>query len=190
MKTLHLQKPLRNLWLIVVVAATLLIMTLYGVAQHIIRVSANFTPAELAISASNQMDAGTPIQNIVDASKPIDLAVSQSSFVQIYSPDAKPVIGTGLLNGQLAVPPAGIFEYVKSHGEERFSWEPSRGLRIAAVMRYAAGSQPGYVLAGVSLAEPEKLESSVAMLCVIGWLVTCVGILLVALGLERLSKKE
>src|SRR6202035_1968032 len=88
----------------------------------------------------------------------IDIAQSLSPFLIVYDDQGAALGSNGQLNGITPVPPKGVFDYVRSHGEERLSGQPVRGphsVRIAAVVERVNGPQPGFILAGRSMREVE-----------------------------------
>ena len=104
---------------------------------------------------------------------------------------------------QIPVPPGGVFDYVRQHGQERISWQPilgttsdkdqksalnggvtphGHGVRIAAVVQRVAqvGNAPGgFVLAGRNMREVESREHLVGQLAMLAWL-AMLGLIVVA----------
>ena len=68
--------------------------------------------------------------------------------------------------------PSGVFDYTRQNKEDRVSWQPETGVRIAAVVVAYGGAQPGFVLAGRSLREVEARESQIEQITGIAWLAT------------------
>jgi hypothetical protein len=60
----------------------------------------------------------------------VEMKRSLSPFLIVYNDQGQALASTAQLDGQTPTPPAGIFEYVRTHGEERVSRQPERGLRI------------------------------------------------------------
>jgi len=92
----------------------------------------------------------------------------------IYSDTGQPLVSSGRLHGAVPLLPSGVFDYTRQNGEDRISWQPESGVRIAAVVVAYGGAQPGFVMAGRSLREVEKRESQVEQITGIVWLVTLV----------------
>ena len=100
----------------------------------------------------------------------------------VYDSTGAPVAGNGWLRGTLPAPPAGVFAFVRSHGEERVSWMPDRTARFAAVVRRVPDTG-GFVLAARSLREVERREHYTQQLCVAMIVVLTLGALaLLAMG--------
>ena len=96
-----------------------------------------------------------PPDSIVPAQPTADMAKSLSTFLAIYNATGTPIGSSVSLDGKLPVPPSGVFDSVKLHGEDRFTWQPKPGLRLAAVVTQYSGPQSGFVLVGRSLREVE-----------------------------------
>jgi hypothetical protein len=80
----------------------------------------------------------------------------------------------------------GVFDYVRQHDQDRITWQPEPGVRIATVVAGYTGSQSGFVLAGRSLREVEKRESQAEMEAGVVWIVTLFGSLVVVTADEFL----
>jgi hypothetical protein len=78
----------------------------------------------------------------------------------VFSATGTPINSSVLLGGKLPTLPAGVFSSVKSGQDDNFTWQPQGGLRVAAVLSKFAGPQPGYVLAGRSIAQIEIRENN------------------------------
>jgi hypothetical protein len=71
-------------------------------------------------------------------------------------------------------------DYVKQNGEDRVTWQPEAGVRIAAVIEGYGGAAPGYVLAGRSLREVEIREDQAEFFAGATW-VAALGLTLVVI---------
>jgi hypothetical protein len=81
----------------------------------------------------------------------------------------------------------GVLDYMRQHGEERVTWQPEKGVRMATVVvRY----DKGFVLAGRSLREMEIQISNIEKISGIAMLTIWAATLLkIALG-ELVGRKE
>ena len=100
----------------------------------------------------------------------VDVAKSLAPFLITFDGSGKMLASDATLNGQSPVPPAGVFAYAKKHGLDKISWQPAKGVRIAAVVAYYGGSREGYALSGRSLAEVENRIGSLQTLSFWAWL--------------------
>jgi hypothetical protein len=71
----------------------------------------------------------------------------------VYDDQGEAVASSGALHGQIPSLPAGVLDYVRENSEDRVTWQPEAGVRIAAVIVRFEGVESGFVLAGRSLRE-------------------------------------
>ncbi len=155
---------------------TLFALLAYVLVQQDLRQSANDPQIQMAED------------NISPASLPaIDISQSLAPFVIIFDDNGKPIASSGTLNGATPVPPAGVFDYVRTSGggnlrptdvfgEDRFTWEPESGVRVAAVV-VRQGSD--FILAGRNIREVERREDRAVLTTLAAWLVGVVGLFVV-----------
>jgi hypothetical protein len=146
-------------------------LALYAIPQQVLRNGANDPQIQLATDAVAQLESGTPFSEAIPAAN-VDMARSLAPFLIAYDDQGKPLVSQAKLNGEIPVLPAGVFDHVRQHGEERVSWRPvlGRSLRIAAVVERVAGPHPGFVLAGRSLREEEARQNQVEQMAGLTWL--------------------
>lgn len=165
-------------WLPIAVVATLLGGLIYVVVQQDIRLGANDPQISIAEGVAAALRAGINPQNIV-GNQSTDISKSLDPFVIIFDESGNPLASSADLDGKTPTPPRGVFEYTKDHGDDRFTWQPKPGVRIAAVAAYYSGgnstsTKSGFVLAGRSLREIEKRVDSLGLQVLTGWLVTLI----------------
>jgi hypothetical protein len=149
---------------------------------------ANDPQIQMAEDAAASLAAGGTPVSILPTSQ-LDISISLAPFLVVYSDTGEPLASSGLLNGAAPLLPAGIFDYTRQKGEDRVSWQPESGVRVAAVVVAYGGSQPGFVLAGRSLREVEIREGQIEQISGIAMLVTLAGSLF-AVGLCELILPE
>ncbi len=167
------------------------ILTLLGGAaaltmQQMLRRGADQPQIEMVNWYVSEIEAGVRPDEAIPPGY-VDLERSLQPFVIFYNDRGKPENGTGYLDQSMPAPPAGVFDYVRSHGSEKFTWQPSRGIRIAAVVRRVAGAHPGFVLSGRSLRVVEEDESLLRRMVMFGWLAL---VLILALGAALLRRAQ
>ncbi|MGD0913143.1 MAG: hypothetical protein ABR928_14710 [Terracidiphilus sp.] len=154
--------------------STVLALFLYAIPQQVLRLGANDPQIAMAGDAAARLEQGQPPSEAVPAGSEVDMARSLSPFVIAYDDAGVPVASQAQLNGQTPVPPRGVFDYVRTHGEERISWQPlyrdGQRVRIAAVVQRVGGTRPGFVLAGRSLREEESRQEQVLRMAQVAWL--------------------
>jgi hypothetical protein len=164
-----LKRIFRN-WLPAAVAITGLCGLGYLLAQQALRQSANDPQIQIAEDAAVALEAGDPLSSFLPA-ETVAVERSLAPFIAVFSDAGDATASSGLLHGELPVLPAGIFDYVRAHGEDRVTWQPEPGLRIAAVVVRFGGTEPGFVLAGRSLREVEAREDNILLLTVVAGIV-------------------
>ncbi len=177
----NLQNALNNyralaIFINLAVILTVIFGIIYIAVQQSYRTNANDPQVEVVGQVEEVIKQDVPLDAIVSEAEQIDMAESLSLFVMIFDTDKKLVGSSATIDGQAPTPTDGAFEYAKQHSENRFTWEPKPGVRIAAVLASVDGK--GFVLAGRSLKEIESREVALLKLVVIGW---AIAILLTAI---------
>jgi hypothetical protein len=133
---------------------TFLALSTYTVFQQKLRLDANHPQVELAQAAAERLENGNPIADVIPPS-PVDVKTSLDPFIIVYNNEGKPVLSTGYLNGAIPPLPKGVLDFTRAHHEDKITWQPQPGVRIAAVVESYSG---GFVLAGRSLRVVEQHE--------------------------------
>jgi hypothetical protein len=120
----------------------------------------------------------------------VDPARSLEPFLIFYDNQGNPKSGTGYLDQVLPAPPQGIFAFVRTHGAEKFTWQPQPGVRIATVIQRVDGPSPGFILAGRSLKIVEEEEDLLRRGTFFGWFFIMLLIAGSALLLHRVQSKR
>lgn len=160
----------------------------YVAVQQTLRQSANDPQIQMAEDAAAALARGEAPETICESSKKIDMARSLAPFLIIFDENGHSVVSTVQLSGQTPVPPAGVFPYAKTHGENRVTWQPRPGVRNATVIVHYAGQKSGFVLAGRSLRKVEARVSAIGHLIATGWAVSLFVLLMVLLAFGLLSR--
>jgi hypothetical protein len=129
--------------------------------------SANDPQIQLAEDGATRLQSGETPAAVVPE-RQVDMASSLAPFVIIYDDSGRPVAGSASLDGRIPTPPRGVLEFVRSHGEERVTWQPRPGVRIASVVTRTPG---GFLVAGRNMRELELRKSIVFKLAASAWLV-------------------
>jgi len=172
-----------KLWIPLAIAISAMCLLVYGAVQHSIRSAADDPQIEIARDVAARLDAGLEASKIVPPVRR-DISKTLSVFVIIFDSSGKDVASDAELDGKVPQVPLGVFDYVRSYGEHRFSWKPKPGVRSAAVVR---PYKDGFVLAGRSLLEVEKRESRLLVFVAIAWVVTLGATFAASLVLELLT---
>jgi hypothetical protein len=181
-------KNILKSWLPLVIITTGLCGLVYLTTQQVLRMNANDPQIQMAGDTAAALETGVSPAGLLPDQQ-VDIATSLSPFLVIYNDQGIPQVSTGLLHGELPELPAGVFQYVKKNGEDRITWQPEPGVRVAAVVVRYAGEQSGYVMAGRSLREVEKRVDQLGTIATIAWMVIQVVSLVIVLLLEMIFKK-
>ncbi len=159
-------------WLPLACFTTLFALLAYAVVQQDVRQSANDPQIEMA-------EDGVSPQSLSQ----IDISKSLAAFVIVFDDNGEPIASSGTLEGTVPIPPAGVFDYVRTSGggnlrptdvsgEDRFTWQPEPSVRIAAVV---AKTDTGFILAGRNMREIESREEHILFITFLAWLFGIVG---------------
>lgn len=169
------------------VAITLILGTVYLVVQQNYRLSANDPQIQIAEDAENALKEGKSAKNSDDLIEKIDIEKSLATYMIEYDKTGALVIGNGYVDGKNAELPRGVYDYAKQHGEDRFTWQPKKGVRSAGVLVYYKGKNEGFVFAGRSLRETEKRIDLLTKQVGLAWFLTLLSTFFVVGGVELFS---
>lgn len=140
---------------------------------------ADVIPAPVVLALTPQVDwrGGDEVRtNQVQVARGVDIDRSLQPFAVVYDDGGEPILSNGVLDQTVPTPPHGVFNYLRSHAVDKFTWQPRRGVRIAAVARRFDGPHPGFIIVGRSLTLVEEQEELLRRATFIGWFVL-VGLL-------------
>src|ERR1035437_8806059 len=101
--------------------------------QQSYRMGANDPQIQIAQDISDRLSRGRSVDAYF-AGDSLDISRSLAVFSTLYNPAGQPLRATGLLNGKMPQLPSGVFDFTNQHGEDRISWQPQAGVRIAMVI--------------------------------------------------------
>jgi hypothetical protein len=159
------------------VVTTFIAGTGYVISQQVLRMSANDPQIQMAEDGATRMSSGAPPETILPG-QVVEMSASVAPFVMVYDNQGNLIASSGRLDGAVPKPPHGVFDFVGKKGEERVTWQPRPGVRIASVITQ---SDKGFVLAGRNMREVEQRERVVFNLAAIGWV--AVNLVLTAMWL-------
>jgi len=154
-----------------VAVSTILCALIYLSIQQDMRLSANDPQIQLAEDAASYLGKGFSATSIISPYI-IDISKSLGTFFMVFNEQGKLIGSSATLDKSNPQIPAGVFAYTKKHGEDRFTWQPKDGVRIATVMNHFSGKESGFVLVGRSLREVERREDMLERDAFVFWLVT------------------
>ncbi len=161
-------------FIFLVAVITVILGTIYTVGQQVLRQSANDPQIQMAEDGANGLLAGAvPADFMPPTRTALDITLSLSPFTMIFDGKGTLLESSANLHGQSIALPIGVFDYAKTNGENKFTWQPETGARFAVVLKYySAGDKSGFVLVGRSLREVEIREDNLLLLVAFGWAVS------------------
>jgi hypothetical protein len=182
MANMRILRQVLKAWLPLALVLTACCALVCVTEQQNLRQSANDPQIQMAEDAAVALAAGRPAQAVVLAGR-VEIARSLAPFLIVFNAAGRVEASSAVLQGQLPSLPAGLLDSTRTLGEDRVTWQPAAGVRIAAVLVRVDGPQPGFVLAGRSLREVELRETQVYRFAALTWLLAAVGsLVLVILG--------
>lgn len=162
-----LARVLRH-WIPLAITISMLCAIIYLVIQQDIRIGGYNPQIQMAEDMANTLNNGKSFT----PSETIDISRSLSPFYIIFDKHQLASTSTGILNGTIPIPPAGVLTSSKGTsqpGENRLTWQPQANVRIATiVVKY----NDGYVLVGRNMREIEIRIRQQSENIFIGWMST------------------
>lgn len=173
-----MKKYHKTIFLLAVV--TVIFGTIYVAGQQILRQSANDPQIQMAedIALKLSTNISVPADFMAPDRTQTDISQSLSPFVMIFDDKNILLESSAKLHESAISLPIGVFDYAREKGENRFTWQPEKGVRSAVVLKYYDGIQSGFVLVGRSLREVEIREGNLLLLVGFGWFVSVALILM------------
>ena len=175
--------PIR-LWIGLMMLLTAGCLGAYVVMQQGERLGANDPQVQLAEDAAAALEHGRTAAQVV-GSDTVDVARSLAPFVVVLDDTDAPLASSGQLDGRTPVPPRGMLAAVRATGEERLTWAPRPGVRLASVARRVRGPRPSVVVAARSLREAERRITTIGHLIVFGWCISAIGLAIAVVLVAR-----
>lgn len=174
-----------GVWIPLAIVITGLSGLIYLTAQQSLRLSANDPQIQIAEDAAAALNNGATPADVTPKNS-VDINKSLANFVIVYDQNGNPATSSADFHGRIPVPPTGVFQSSQSK-QDRFTWEPASGVRIAAVVNKY---NQGYVLSGRSLREVEQRETWIEQLTLGGWFLTMVVSLVAVLIFNSAQKSK
>jgi|GEM_PF-1374672 len=162
--------------IVALMLATIVLGCAYVADQQMLRQGANDPQIQLAEDAAAAMGRGASAPAIVSSGAQIDVAESNSPFIIVMNAKGTILQSSGVLGTLPPILPRGVINYMQTHAEDRITWAPTQGVRIAAVIVKFSGRASGFVLAGRSLREVEKREDALFWGFFVAWMLSLVAI--------------
>jgi hypothetical protein len=176
-----------RLWSPIAVAVTVLCGLVFTLAQQELRDGANDPQVQIAEDTAAALASGSAAERLMPTTQ-VNVASSIATFVIIFDTRNRVVASSATLAGRTPALPLGVLSAARASGEDRVTWEPRAGVRIAAVVVPVAGG--GSVLAGRSLREVEQRESDLLGLTAFALLFGLGACAVTILAIEALAQRR
>ena len=169
-----------------IVPLTLALLVVVGfvevAVQQSYRLGANDPQIQLAGDIAARLSAGGSPEGVISTNAvKVDPGSSLAVFAVIVDANSKVLASAMEMGGSTPLPPKGVLSASSLSHQNRITWQPQAGTRIALVVQaYQHGTNTGYVLVGRSLKEVEVRED------ILFWMATVTGGAIVVLGLFAL----
>jgi hypothetical protein len=160
-----------RVWLPIAVVTAAFCGLAYLTVQQSLRQGANDPQIQMAEDAAAALAQGQNPESLVPLST-VDIARSLVPIMIVYGVAGNVLASSAVLHGVIQDIPADVLDYARANGEDRVTWQPEEGVRIAAVVVRYEGTQSGFVLAGRSLREVEVREAQTEQLAGLALVVT------------------
>jgi hypothetical protein len=161
-------------WLPTAVVVVALSGLVYLSMQQLLRQSANDPQVQMAEDAASALSAGKSATEVVPVNQ-VEISSSLSPFLMVFEDTGKLVNTNALLDGRVPQYPTGVFDYVRQRGQDRVTWQPRSGVRLATVAtQFNSPNSSGFVVIGRSLRESENRSDYFLMITLAACLVTLV----------------
>jgi hypothetical protein len=173
-------------WLPLAFATAGLCALVYVSVQQSLRQGANDPQIQMAEDAAAILKAGASVESVVPSAK-VEIASSLAPFTMVFDHAGNVLASSATLHGAVPAFPIGVLDYTRQNGEDRVTWQPEVGVRMATVVE---STGDGFVLAGRSLREVEVRESNMENYSLLAMLATWVATLILIALEELLAPKK
>jgi hypothetical protein len=173
-------------WLPLAIATAGLCGLAYLTVQQSLRMDANDPQIQMAEDAASALNGGASVDSVVPTTR-VELATSLAPFMIVFDDSGKVLAGSATLHGSVPAYPSGVLDYTRQKGEDRVTWQPENGVRMATVVvKY----NQGFVLAGRSMREVEIRIGNIQTLCGLAMLaIWAASLFIITLG-ELVGRKR
>lgn len=174
-KTWSMKKSFLLLYFAAACILSVVLGLVYASVQQGYRLGANDPQIALATGIRERMTSHLPVDHYFTTDS-IDLSRSLGVFAVFYNQRGEPLKSSALLDGKMPQVPAGVLDFVRRQGEERVTWQPRSGVRMAMVLLRLDTDSGGFIAAGRSLKEVEVREHDLLIMVFACWVVVVCAI--------------
>jgi hypothetical protein len=118
----------------------------------------------------------------------VDIGRSLAPWITVVDEKGTIISSSASLHGKARTVPIGVLDHARASGEERVTWQPEPGVRMATVVVHNRNG--GFVVAGRSLEESEARTAAYGRMILFGWFATLVGLLVIVTATEALLPRK
>ncbi len=148
-----------------------LAVLIYASAQQIYRQSLNDPQVEIVGNMQIALLLGAQPVDIVGRAQMFDVSKSLTPFIAVFDESGNVLESTATVGTTTLHIPEGVLAYAKEHGENRVTWEPVKGTRIALVVRPVAIESGWFVASGRNMKETEMRINDIGKMIAIGTII-------------------
>ena len=174
-------------WIPLAALASALTIVVYLAAQQTGRQLANDPQIQVARDVRDALNAGGSVQSVMPPNG-LELTRSLAPWMTVLDSSGKVIASSATLNGQSASLPSGVIDNVRVDGEERVTWQPQPGVRMATVTMRTTNTPLRFVTVGRSLSETEQRIAQFRNLLFLCWIATLLGLLAIVAAVEAAFK--
>ena len=180
-------------WIPLAIAITGLCGLVYATVQQNYRQSLNDPQIQMAEDGAAALARGAPPAEIVPRGTLINADASLAPFIAVFDAQGMPLESSASVGGAPPKPPIGIFAAARDNRgkdtsesyENRVTWQPSLGTRIALVVKFVPEKQQ-FVAAGRNMREVENREENLSRTIELGWVILMTATLVAAWVVSKL----
>ena len=159
-----------RIWLVLAALTTVICLFVNLAVQQNFRTTADDPQVQLAQDAARMLGENRSVRN--SRTQIVDVGRSLAPWVAVYDGSGRAIESSGQLNGAAPQLPDGVFAAARSRGENRVTWQPATGIRIATVVEFVGTPNVRYVVSGRSLREVEGRVENLNRITLAAWAVT------------------
>jgi hypothetical protein len=171
-------------WLPLAGVVTILCLLVYLAVQQVWRHAADDPQIQMATDIADALASGATTEAVVPRTS-IDVGRSLAPFVMLLDDRGTVLASSGALRGGVRRIPDGVLQHVRAAGEERMTWQPEPGIRIATVVVRVSSRAGGFVVVGRSLRETQARIAQFGTIVAAVWIGSLLGLLLLIAALRQ-----
>lgn len=183
-------------WLPIAAVTTGMCLLVYGAVQQNFRQSLNDPQIQMAEDGAAVLASGGVPADVVPRGKLVSADESLAPFIAVFDSEGNPLESSGTVSGAPPKPPVGVLAAAQNNAgkdtaqpyENRVTWQPASGTRIALVVKYVPETKQ-FVAAGRNMREVEVREGNLHNQMLLAWLVTLLASFVCVFLTDRILRR-